>query len=150
MSASSGPVSGPGPSAVISCLAYRDARAAIDWLCRVIGFSPRQVYEGPDNTIAHAELTLGGGMIMLGTVKDSEYGRLIKQPDEFAGLGTQSIFVVVPDADEVYRRAQESGAKIPIEMKTEDYGRGFSCYDPEGHLWNIGTYDPWKTPPAQS
>lgn len=150
MSAPSVSASGPVPSAAISCLAYRDARAAIDWLCRVIGFSPRHVYEGPDNTITHAELTLGGGMIMLGTVNDSEYGRLIRQPDEVGGRGTQSIFVVVPDADEVYRRAKESGGKIPIEMKTEDYGRGFSCCDPEGHLWNVGTYDPWKTPPAQA
>ena len=25
-----------------------------------------------------------------------------------------------------------------------DYGgRGYSCLDPEGHLWNFGTYDPW-------
>ena len=31
-----------------------------------------------------------------------------------------------------------------IEIKDEDYGgRGFSCYDLEGHLWNFGTYDPW-------
>ena len=141
---------GPGPSAVISCLAYRDARGAIDWLCSVIGFSTRQLYEGPDNTVAHAELTLGGGMIMLGTVKDSEYGRLVRPPEEFGGLGTQSIFVVVPDADEVYGRAKASGARIAIELKTEAYGRGFSCFDPEGHLWNVGTYDPWQTPPAQA
>ena len=20
---------------------------------------------------------------------------------------------------------------------------GFSCLDPEGRLWNVGTYDPW-------
>ena len=141
--------SGPGGSPVISCLAYRDARAAIDWLCRVIGFSARQLYEGPDNTVAHAELTLGGGMIMLGTAKETDYGRLIRQPADFGGLGTQSIFVIVPDVDEVYRRVKESGVKIPIEMKAEAYGRGFSCYDPEGHLWNVGDYDPWKTPPAK-
>ena len=27
----------------------------------------------------------------------------------------------------------------------EDYGgRGYSCRDPEGHLWNFGTFDPWN------
>jgi len=27
-----------------------------------------------------------------------------------------------------------------IEIKDEDYeGRGFSCRDLEGHLWNVGT-----------
>jgi uncharacterized glyoxalase superfamily protein PhnB len=31
------------------------------------------------------------------------------------------------------------------DIKDQDYGeRGFSCRDPEGHLWNIGTYDPWR------
>jgi len=23
--------------------------------------------------------------------------------------------------------------------------RGFLCRDPEGHVWNIGTYNPWDT-----
>lgn len=139
-------------SPVISCLMYRDTHAAIDWLCRVIGFARHQVYEGPDKTVAHAELTLGRGMIMLGTVKDSEYGKLIRQPDQVGGVETQSVYVIVPDADEVYRRVKESGGRIAIEIKTESYGgRGFSCFDPEGHLWNIGTYDPWAPlPPAQN
>ena len=36
--------------------------------------------------------------------------------------------------------------KIVIELKAEDYGgKNYSCYDPEGHLWNFGSYDPWKT-----
>jgi uncharacterized glyoxalase superfamily protein PhnB len=31
-----------------------------------------------------------------------------------------------------------------MPLKTEDYGgRGYSCRDSEGHLWNFGTYDPW-------
>jgi uncharacterized glyoxalase superfamily protein PhnB len=48
------------------------------------------------------------------------------------------------DADAVYVRAKATGAKIVIEIKDEDYGgRGFSCYDLEGHLWSFGTYDPW-------
>jgi uncharacterized glyoxalase superfamily protein PhnB len=50
---------------------------------------------------------------------------------------------VVRDADEVYRQAKTAGAEIVIEIKDEDYGgRVFSCRDPEGHLWNVGSYDP--------
>ena len=31
-----------------------------------------------------------------------------------------------------------------MPLKTEGYGgRGYSCRDPEGHIWNFGTYDPW-------
>ena len=32
-----------------------------------------------------------------------------------------------------------------LEIKTEDYGgRGYSCRDVEGHLWNFGSYNPWQ------
>ena len=51
----------------------------------------------------------------------------------------------MPNAYEVYAHAKVAGAEIVIEIKDEDYGgRGFSCRDPESHLWNVGTYDPWK------
>ena len=48
------------------------------------------------------------------------------------------------DADAVYARAKVAGFEMVIDIKDEDYGgRGFTCRDPEGHLWNVGTYDPW-------
>ena len=131
-------------SSLIPCLRYRDAPAAIEWLCSNCGFQCHLVAPGPDNTIAHAQLSLGKGMIMLGSVVDSEYGQLIRQPDEIGGFETQSVYVIVADADAVYASAKAAGATIVIGIKDEDYGgRGFSCRDPEGRLWNIGTYDPW-------
>ncbi|MGH6819884.1 MAG: VOC family protein, partial [Methylocella sp.] len=131
---------------VIPCLRYRNAPAAIEWLCNAFGFEKQAVYPNEDGTIAHAQLTYGNGMIMLGSVldKESEWGRLIKQPDEIGGAETQSAYVIVDDADAIYVQAKAGGAKIVVEIKDEDYGgRGFSCYDLEGHLWNFGTYDPW-------
>ncbi len=128
----------------VSCLRYRDAPAAIEWLCNTFGFERHLVVPGPDNTIAHAQLTFGNGMIMLGSVVESEYGRLVRQPDEIGGFETQSAYVIVADADAVYASARAAGATIAIEIKDEDYGgRGFSCRDLEGRLWNFGTYDPW-------
>ena len=136
----------PTRATVIPCLRYRDAPKAIEWLCSVFGFEKQLVVPNEDGTIAHAQLSFGNGMVMLGSVLkvDNEFGRFIKQPDEIGGMETQSPYLVVLDADAVYRRAKTSGAKIEIEIKDEDYGgRGFSCRDPEGHFWNIGTYDPW-------
>ena len=131
-------------STVVPCLRYRDAPAAIDWLCRAFGFERHLVVPGPNGTVAHAQLSFGNGMVMLGSVVDSEFGRLMKQPDEIGGTETQTPYVIVSDADSVYSSAKAAGAKIVIDIKDEDYGgRGFSCRDPEGHLWNIGTYDPW-------
>jgi uncharacterized glyoxalase superfamily protein PhnB len=131
-------------STIIPCLRYRNAPAAIEWLCEAFGFEKQGVVPNPDGTIAHAQLSFGNGMIMLGSIVDSEFGRLMKQPDEIGGAETQTAYVIVKDADAVYSRAKAAGAKIVIDIKNEDYGgRGFSCRDLEGHLWNFGTYDPW-------
>lgn len=131
-------------ASVIPCLRYRNAPAAIEWLCDTFGFQKHLVVPGGEGIIAHAQLSFGNGMIMLGSVLPSEFGRLMKQPDEVGFAETQSAYVIVSDADLIYDRARAAGAKIEIDIKDEDYGgRGFTCRDLEGHLWNFGTYDPW-------
>jgi uncharacterized glyoxalase superfamily protein PhnB len=128
---------------VVPCMRYRDAPAAIEWLCDTFGFEPQLVVPNEDGTIAHAQLSFGNSMIMLGSVFDTEFGRLMKQPAEIDHFVTQSTYLVVNNADLVYGRALEAGAKILLDIKDEDYGgRGFTCRDPEGHVWSIGTYDP--------
>ena len=131
---------------LIPVVRYRDAPAAIEWLCQAFGFEKHLVVPNADGTIAHAQLSFGNGMIMLGSVQknETEFGSLMKQPDEVGGGQTQSTYVVVTDADAAYTRAKAGGAKIAMEIRDEDYGgRDFSCHDLEGHLWSFGTYDPW-------
>jgi uncharacterized glyoxalase superfamily protein PhnB len=134
------------PSIAIPCLRYRDTPAAIDWLCDVFGFATQVAVPGMDGAIAHAQLTLGDGMIMLGTVTgDDDYGRILAQPDEIGGRETQTVYLQVDDADRVCERARNAGAVILQEPSDTEFGsRGFMCRDPEGHVWNVGTYDPWK------
>ena len=128
----------------IPCFHYRNAPAAIEWLCATFGFEKHLVVGNDDGTVAHAQLSFGNGMIMVGSAVDSEFGKLMKQPDEIGGFATQSPYVIVSDADVVYARAKLAGAVILIDIKDEDYGgRGFTCRDLEGHIWNVGTYDPW-------
>ena len=133
---------------VIPCLRYRDAPAAIEWLCNTFGFEKHLVVSGDGGTIAHAQLSFGNGMVMLGSVQKDEnaFDRLMKQPDEIGGGQTQSSYVVVTDADALYASSKAAGARIAMEIKDEDYGgRGFSCFDLEGHLWSFGSYDPWQS-----
>ncbi|MGA3371086.1 MAG: VOC family protein [Terracidiphilus sp.] len=132
------------PSTIVPGQRYRNATAAIDWLCQVFGFERHAVYEGENGTIAHAELTLGNGMIMLGTGKDDEFGRLFKTPHELDGIETRSLYIVVPDADAAYARAVAAGAEVIRPLQDTPYGsREFTVKDPEGHSWSAGTYDPW-------
>lgn len=131
-------------STIMPTLRYRDAKAAIEWLCSVLGFTKHAAYEGPDGKIMHAELTLGGGMMMLGDARDDAYGKRFKTPEELGGAETRSSYVVVADADAVYTRVQAAGAAIVREINNTDYGsREFTVKDPEGNSWSVGTYDPW-------
>jgi uncharacterized glyoxalase superfamily protein PhnB len=130
---------------IIPTMRYRDAAAAIDWLCRAFGFERHLVVPDEHGGIAHAQLTLGEGMIMLGSARDDAFGKLQRTPGDVGGVGTQSPYVVVPDADAHHARAVAAGATVVYPLTDEDYGgRGYSCRDPEGHLWSFGTYDPWK------
>lgn len=131
---------------IVPCLRYRDAGTAIDWLCQAFGFERRMVLPNEDGSIGHAELSFGNGVIMVSSIFDTPFGRLMKQPDEVAMAVTQSAYLIVDDADRVYRSAMAAGARIELDIKDEEYGgRGFTCRDPEGHLWSLGTYDPWQS-----
>ena len=98
----------------------------------------------------HAQLTLGGGMIMIGSVTNgTPSSKLLKQPDEINGAETQSPYLIVSDIDAIYARAKRAGAKILMDLEEKDYGgKGFTCADPEGHIWHVGTYDPWDSQSA--
>jgi len=118
---------------------YDDAPAAIDWLCRAFGFERHLVVPGPNNTVAHAELSIGPAMIMLGS-SSAEPPR--KSPQTL-GATTGGIYVVVDDVDAHAARARAAGAVIVRAPKDEEYGgRLYTCRDLEGHDWSFGTYLP--------
>jgi uncharacterized glyoxalase superfamily protein PhnB len=132
-------------STIIPCLRYRDAHAAIDWLCKAFGFTKHAVYENEQGGVEHAQMTYGPGMIMLGEVRDNDFGRHIVQPDEIGGRETQCACVIVVDCKSHYQQAKSAGAVIVDDYAEKDYGgAGYSCHDPEGHLWYFGSYDPWQ------
>ena len=132
-------------STIIPTMRYNDAKAAIDWLCDTFGFTRHLIVEDDDGGIAHAQLSFGNGMIMLGSARDDEFGRLQQPPTTDAV--TQSPYIIVSDIDEHYARAIAAGATITVEIKNEDYGgRVYSCRDPQGQLWNFGNYDPERGP----
>ncbi|MBS4045534.1 MAG: VOC family protein [Alphaproteobacteria bacterium] len=134
------------PGNLIACLRYRDAPAMIEWLCRHFGFQKKLIVPGGDGKVGHAELCYGTGMIMLGSLSlENDYSQHVTVPDAIGGKETQTIYVVVPDADLIYARARAGAAEMLIDIRDEAHGgRGFTCRDPEGHIWSFGTYDPWK------
>ena len=109
-------------ASVIPCLRYRDAPAAIDWLCRTFGFQRKLVVPGgrtgAPRRLTYASPNGANGMLMLGSsVRDNAYGRLMRHVDE-AGGNTQSLYLVVADPDALFRSAQAAGAEIVIDIRT--------------------------------
>jgi uncharacterized glyoxalase superfamily protein PhnB len=132
-------------SCVVPTVRYRDVAAAIDWLCRAFALERHRVVAGRDGAVRYAELTFGGGMVMVAPVEDSVLGRLMVQPGDVGGAETQICYLFVDDAQAHYERAKAAGAEIVLDIEEEaNGGRGYSCRDPEGHIWNFGSYDPWQ------
>jgi uncharacterized glyoxalase superfamily protein PhnB len=119
---------------------YRDPDTALAWLTKAFGFTEHAVNRTDDGTVAHAELSLGTGMIMLsGSKEDGWLGS--STPDPLAS--TVSIYVAIDDPQSHYDRAKAEGATIVAEPTAMDYGSTeYSARDPEGNLWSFGTYHP--------
>jgi uncharacterized glyoxalase superfamily protein PhnB len=129
---------------LVPLIRCRDVAAAVDRLSTAFGFEKRNIVTDPDGTIAYAELSYGRGVVMLGPVGQSNLDRLLKQPDEVGGAGTQSVYVAVDDVESHFKHARSAGADIVLEFGSEEAGdRAYAARDPEGHIWNFGAYSPW-------
>jgi uncharacterized glyoxalase superfamily protein PhnB len=114
----------------------RDARAAIDWLGRAFGFEPTAVYPPEGETVQHAELSLDGAKIMLGSAGAGD-------PNFDRRPGSGSAYIGLDEVDARFERAVAAGAEVVRPLYDTDYGsREFSVRDPEGNVWSFGTYRP--------
>jgi uncharacterized glyoxalase superfamily protein PhnB len=121
---------------IFPAIRFHDAHAGIEFLTTALGFEADSVHED-DGAVVHAELGLGEGIVMVGTV-----GRGDTRLDRTAG--NQSVYVAIEDVDAHYQRATQAGAEIERELEDTPYGsREYSARDPEGNRWSFGTY--WPT-----
>ncbi len=126
---------------LVSGMHYHDAPAAIAFLASAFGFEPGLIVPGEAGSIAHAELWLGRGAVMLGSVKTADAPYAV--PRDAGDTNTGSCYAAVADIDALYARAKGAGARIVAEPARTDYGSiDFSARDPEGFLWHFGTYHP--------
>jgi uncharacterized glyoxalase superfamily protein PhnB len=121
-------------------LSYRDATAALEWLSRV-GFEVVARQDGADGGIAHAEVRLGGVVLMIATADaDYETPRLLGRS---VGGGLYLALSSADDVDAWHERAVAAGAVSVFAPEDTDWGtRRARVLDPEGHEWSVGTYRP--------
>ena len=121
---------------IIPYIHYRDAEAAIEFICRAFGFSQGLILPGEDEgmAISHAELQRDGETLMLA----SEYPPNNLQSPLTAGASTGSVLVYVDDVDAHYARAKAEGAEIAEEPTDQFYGdRTYTALDTEGRRWSF-------------
>jgi uncharacterized glyoxalase superfamily protein PhnB len=123
------------PNVIIPELAYADVREAVEWLCRVFGFTERlQIGDH------RAQLTLGDGSIVITEQRiDPDVSLEASDlPPAPAGKFSHSIMVRVPDVDSHYKRAKEAGAEIISPPTDFPYGeRQYTAEDLAGHRWTF-------------
>lgn len=112
------------------------ADQAIDWYRDAFGAVETVRYTGDDGRVGHAELSIGGAMVML----SDEYPELeVVSPTTLGGT-PMTLHLEVPDVDAVHERVAAAGARVVEPPKDEPYGfRGFTMFDPFGHRWMVQT-----------
>jgi len=126
-----------GPQRVIPMLVYRDAPAAIEFLCKAFGFAEQYRLNMDDGRVGHAELEYCGNVVTLASVYE-ELG--YASPQETAGIHCSLLFYV-DDVDAHYRHALAAGATVIGEPMDQSYGdRSYRALDPEGGRWVFATH----------
>jgi PhnB protein len=134
-----------GYNSVTPYLIVKGAAQAIDYYKKVFGATETVRMPGADGKIGHAELKIGDSHIMLA--------------DENPSMGTGhtsaatvggspvSLYVYLPDVDNVIKRAIAEGAKLLKPVEDQFYGdRSGFIQDPFGHLWGVATHIEDVTP----
>ena len=118
-----------------SALFYQDPKAAIAFLQAALGFEITMLLEDADGNLAHSQLSLGDGRIMVGTEWSGDH----KSPKSIGGKNTQTVHIQLDEGLDAHcERARKAGAEILAEPETQFYGdRTYRCRDPEGHIWTL-------------
>ena len=126
----------PGYTALTPFIVVDGARAALDFYTAVFGATVVSVMDGPDGTVAHAELDFGDGRLQLSDPNPAF--DLVAAP---AGSAvSHSTCLYCPDVDAVVARATERGAVLREEVSTFVTGDRYgSLVDPFGQRWTVMT-----------
>ena len=132
-----------GYHAVTPYLIARDASAAIEFYKKAFGAEEVYRLAMPDGRVGHAELRIGGSVVMLAD-EFPEMGA--KSPAALGGTPV-SLLLYVADSDAVAAGAVAAGAKVKRPVVDQSYGdRSGTFEDPFGHVWTIATRKENLTP----
>ena len=123
-----------GYNAVMPYLRVRGGLEAVDFYKRAFGAKKRMHLMMPDGRLGHAELEIGGSIVML----SDEFPEMgIVGPKALKGVSA-TFAIYVADCDKATAKAVAAGAKVLSPPTDEFYGdRTAKIEDPFGHVWSL-------------
>jgi PhnB protein len=114
-----------GYQRIMPYLIVNNAAGLFQFTKDVFGAEERYKVMRDEHLIMHAEISIGGSVIMFADATE-----LYKERP--AGM-----FMYVNDCDAVYKKAIENGATTLSEPADQSYGRSAGIQDPFGNSWWI-------------
>jgi uncharacterized glyoxalase superfamily protein PhnB len=125
------------PPALTPYIVVSDARRAMDWYVEVFGAQRRgDLHVNADGTIGHAEVGIGGAVLMFSEASDLWPNVPVRAPDSPATF-SHTLHLEVDDVDASTERARRGGASVEREPTDQFYGRASVIVDPFGHRWTL-------------
>ena len=125
-----------GASAVIPRLFCRDVEAEAEFCRNTFGAVELGRRPGPDGSVVHALLTIGGSMVMI----EAEWPGLASRAPAPDGSSPVVIYVYVEDVDRTVERAVAGGATVLMPVKDQFWGDRIGwVMDREGHVWTVAS-----------
>lgn len=116
---------------LIPYLTLSDPRAAMALYEKALGASTTYVMDGPDGSLMHAEMEIGGQRVML----SGEWPGMSSAP---SGRSPVNFMLYVEDADEALRQAVDAGMSTASEPETMFWGdRMAKANDGHGYEWTF-------------
>ena len=123
-------------------LAYEDGHAAMDWLCRVFGFTEKTRWKDNQGRLSHGEITMGDGLIMLASPSPDYQSPATHRKNCQAAAKwyevpyiINGILVYVEDVEKHFVESKKQGARILSEIETGGPGKRYRAEDLEGQRW---------------
>jgi uncharacterized glyoxalase superfamily protein PhnB len=112
---------------LIPHLVYRDVSEACAWLTRVFGITEHFRYGDP---VSGVQMHIGDAYIMISGPRDGTESPAIVE------FNTQSLTIIVEDADAHYARSKKEGAIVWEDLHETVYGeRQYGVKDLDSHRW---------------
>jgi uncharacterized glyoxalase superfamily protein PhnB len=125
-----------GYHTVTPYLTVRNAPKVIEFLQQAFAAKvSHDPIKRPDGSVMHAQVMIGDSPVMIG------------EENETAKATVSSLYLYVPNVDDVYRKAVGAGGSTIMEPSDMFYGdRSGAVKDPSGNSWFIATHKEDVTP----